>query len=88
MNNVQKKAKAQKIYDFTGTVYEVSEYLIGKRRLLPCERYFISADSYSICTYRATRIDRDSGLSKEEVKKEFKAPICPEPDTGFLKWSP
>jgi hypothetical protein len=69
MNNVQKKAKAQKIHDFAGTVYEVSEYLIGKRRLLPCERYFISADSYSICTYRATRIDRDSGLSKEEIKK-------------------
>lgn len=81
MNNVQKKAKAQKIYDFTGTVYEVSEYLIGKRRLLPCEKYFISADSYSICIYRATKIDRNSGLSKEEIQKRVQGTDMP--GTGY-----
>jgi hypothetical protein len=65
MNNVQKKAKAQKIHDFTGTVYEVSEYLIGKRRLLPCERYFISADSCTIYVHRATRVAWNSGWALE-----------------------
>lgn len=66
---LQKEAEAEKIRDFTGTVYEVSEYLTGKGRLFPCERYFISADSGSIFVYRATRIVRDSGLSKEEIRK-------------------